>query len=291
MTVQSAVPYPLTHPAFQPTRRPSADKYSLVARVRGERLLLRRVGITLPNLPPAFDGYRIAHLTDLHFGPAIAYATVMRGIQKAMALAPDLIVLTGDYVTNWVDDRLLPDALKRLHAPDGVWAVLGNHDHWTDADAVRRILAGSGVCELCNRHARIERGGESIFVAGVDDVWVGQPDLQGALAGIRADAVTVLLAHEPDYADTAAATGRVSLQLSGHSHGGSLRIPGLNWAVFSRFLRYAQKYPYGLYRIRDHERDAIGDMWLYTSAGIGRGRLPRVNALPDVTEITLMRRG
>lgn len=279
--VQPAVSAALPQPSFRPTRRPSEEKYSLVARLVGERLLLRRIGLRIRNLPAAFDGYRIVHLTDLHFGPAIAYRTVMSGILKARELAPDMIVITGDFVTNWVDDRLLPDALSRLSAPDGVYGVLGNHDYYTDPAAIRRILADSGVSDLCNAHVPITRGDASLFLAGVDDVWKGQPDLQAALEGIPAGAPTVLLAHEPDFADIAATTGRVSLQLSGHAHGGSLRIPLIDVAVFSRFLRYARKYPYGLYH--------NAHMWLYTSAGVGRGRLPRVNALPDVTEITLLR--
>lgn len=239
----------------------------------------RRVDVVIPTLPDAFDGYRILQLTDLHFGPAVAYKTVMAGIEHAMTLAPDLITLTGDYVTSRVCDTLLPAALRKLSAPDGVFAVMGNHDHWTNVEAVRDVLSSVGVEELANRSTPIHRGDESIYLAGVDSVYVGKQNLSAALCGIPDEAVTVLLAHEPDFADEAAATGRIALQLSGHAHGGSIQLPYFNTPLLNQFLKFARKYPFGMYR--------PGNMWLYTSAGIGRGQLPRINALPEITEITL----
>jgi uncharacterized protein len=263
-------------------RRGGHGPVQIVSRFRRPNFVHRHIDVVIPSLPDAFDGYRIVQLTDLHFGPAIAYHTVMAGIAHTMAIAPDLIVLTGDYVTDELCDTLLPDALSQLNAPDGVWAVMGNHDHWTDIDGVRGVLASSGVQELCNTHTPIIRDDTAFWLAGVDSVYVGQQNLDAALCGIPDGAPTVLLVHEPDFADEAAASGRVSLQLSGHAHGGSLQIPLLGVPVMSNFLKYARKYPYGMYR--------PNGMWLYTSAGIGRGHLPRVNALPEVTEITLWQR-
>jgi predicted MPP superfamily phosphohydrolase len=262
--------------------RLSHSAIRVIRRSRRPRWVHKQAQIVLPALPEAFDGYRLVHLTDLHFGPAIAYRTVMAGIAHTMELKPDLIVLTGDYVTDHVCDTLLPDALARLTAPDGVWAVLGNHDHWTDAAGVRRVLDACGIGELPNANTCIRRGDESIWLAGVDDIYVQHQDLNAALHGIPDGAPTILLAHEPDFADEAALSGRVSLQLSGHSHGGSFRVPLIGTPVLSSFLKHGRKYPYGLYR--------PGGMWLYTSAGIGRGRLPRLNAEPEVVEIVLHRR-
>ena len=252
-----------------------------ISRSRRPHFVHRRVDVVIPSLPDAFDGYRIIHLTDLHFGPAIAYRTVMAGIELTKRLEPDLIVLTGDFVTDRLDD-LLPDALNRLTARDGIFAVLGNHDHWTDPEGVRRILVSSGVTELCNNSMCLIRDDQAIWLAGVDSIYLDKQDLCAALADVPSDATTILLAHEPDFGDEAAASGRIALQLSGHAHGGSFQIPGLGIPVLSHLLKHARKYPFGLYR--------PNGMWLYTSAGIGRGRLPRFNAAPEVTEITLWQR-
>ncbi|MBN1313731.1 MAG: metallophosphoesterase [Anaerolineae bacterium] len=274
----------LTLPLPQPVVRPGhqrADTYALDVPLESERLVLRRIGIDIDNLPPTFDGYRIAHLSDLHFGPALTYRTVMSALLITRDLQPNLIVITGDLVSSYVDEFLMPDALSRLSAPDGVWAVLGNHDHDTDAEGVTRVLRRAGVHVLRNSNARIARGDAAIWLAGVDDILTGQHDLDATLAGIPEGKVSVLLAHEPDYADEVAATGRVSLQLSGHCHGGPPRIPVLDVLVMPWIVQHGRKYPYGLYR--------TGDMWLYTSAGAGRGSLPRFHGMPEVAEITLLR--
>lgn len=245
------------------------------------QLAVARVSVPLPALPPGFDGYRIVQLTDLHFGPAIAKATITRALWLTDDLAPDLVVITGDFITYYLEEKPLRRALDQLDAPDGVWAVLGNHDHWFDPDGVRRVLGETGVAELRNANTAITRGDDTLWLAGVDDIWVRQHDLDAALDGIPPGATAILLAHEPDYADEVAPVGRVSLQLSGHSHGGQIRVPVRGGPYLSDFLHLARKYPHGLYK--------IDDMWLYTSAGVGRGPIPRVFASPEVTEITLVR--
>jgi predicted MPP superfamily phosphohydrolase len=251
-------------------------------RLASDRLILRQMDIDIPNLPPAFEGYRIVHLSDLHFGPALTYRTVMSALLVARDLKADLIAITGDFVTSYLDEFLMPDALSRLSAADGVWAILGNHDHDTDADGVTRVLDESGVRVLRNNNVRITKSDDSIWLAGMDDVLTGNHDLEATLAGIPEDAATVLLAHEPDCADEVAATGRVALQLSGHCHGGPPCIPGTGTKILPWLVQQGRKYPYGLYR--------TGNMWLYTSAGAGRGSLPRFNASPEIAEITLSRR-
>jgi uncharacterized protein len=236
-----------------------------------------RVEVTIPNLPPAFDGYRIINLADIHFGPAMAYSTVMRAVEMTRALAPDLIVSTGDFISYWVDEANLIRALTPLSAPDGVWAVMGNHDYWEDIDHLRQVLDACGVRELRNASTRITRGYQSIWLAGVEDIVWRKHNLKAALADIPEGAPVILLAHEPDYADQVAPTRRVSLQLSGHSHGGQVAL--FNVPILSNFIWLGRKYPRGLYR--------IGDMVLYTSAGIGRGPIPRYGAPPELTEIVL----
>jgi len=121
------------------------------------QLAIARVSVPLPTLPPGFDGYRIVHLTDLHFGPAIARATITRALWLTDDLAPDLIVITGDLITYYLEEKALRTTLAQLDAPDGVWAVLGNHDHWFDPGGVRRVLAETGVAELRNANTAITR--------------------------------------------------------------------------------------------------------------------------------------
>ena len=246
---------------------------------RRGRVRIAEVDVPIRCLPPAFAGYRIAHLTDLHFGPAYDYHAVMEGIALTMDLAPDLIALTGDYVSGYVDEPRLHDALSRLNAPDGVWAVLGNHDHWVKPDEIVRVLEGAGVNVLLNTNTQITRGDASLWLAGVDDVYFGQHDLDAALADVPDDGIAVLLAHEPDYADVVAVDApQVALQLSGHTHGGQMRVPF--WRQFLRaYLYLGKKYIYGLNR--------VGDLWVYTSAGLGRTPLPRIGTRPEVALITL----
>lgn len=243
-----------------------------------DHLPIERVSIVIPSLPLAFDGYRIALLTDLHFDAPGHRRLVSHAVELTLGLAPDLIVLTGDYVSHWSAVPGLADHLRPLRSPDGVWATLGNHDHWSGPARIRQALSEAGISELQNASVPIRRNEQSIWLAGVDDVWVERHDLARALAGTPDGAVTILLAHEPDYADEVALTGRVALQLSGHSHGGQVQLPGITPYSLPHL---GQKYPAGLYRIHG--------MWLYTSRGVGCGLLPRIRSRPEVTEITLKR--
>lgn len=242
-------------------------------------LKIERIHIPIPSLPPAFDGYRIVHLTDLHFGYYTPQETITRAIQMALALAPDQIALTGDYVLGMMDWSGLCTELSKLSVHGNVTAVMGNHDHWTDATGVRRVLADAGIPELRNASQRLTRGEQAIWLLGVDDIWEKHNDLPSALADVPSGSVAILLAHEPDYADEVALTGRIALQLSGHSHGGQVRIPGRGAPIVPTLGR---KYPCGLYH--------VGGMWLYTNRGVGI--IPpavRVNCRPEVAEITLRR--
>ncbi|HEX3052922.1 MAG TPA: metallophosphoesterase, partial [Aggregatilineaceae bacterium] len=192
--------------------------------------------------------------------------------------APDLIVLTGDFVTS-DPDRYAPDLiqpLRKLAAP--AFAVLGNHDYWTDAPTVRGILAEAGVCEIGNAVHSIRRGAAALHVVGVDDIWEQQDRLDMVLDQLRDDDhAAILLAHEPDYAVTSAATGRFDLQLSGHSHAGQMIIPGKG-PVFLPWL--AQHYPAGQYQ--------IGTMIQYTNRGVGMiAPHVRYNCRPEISLFTI----
>jgi hypothetical protein len=156
--------------------------------------------------------------------------------------------------------------------------VLGNHDVLTDADRVTSSLSAGGIQVLVNQSVPMERNGARFWLAGVDDVLSGNSDLKETLHNVPADEALVLLAHEPDYADRVAHFP-VDLQLSGHSHGGQVRVP----FVPPLFLpELAQKYIWGLYK--------IGGLTLYTNPGLGTVGVPvRINCPPEITLLTLRR--
>ncbi len=238
------------------------------------------VTIPLRHLPPAFEGFTIAHISDLHIGEWITAAQLEEVVAQVNALAPDLVAITGD-IASTAYRGLQADItrfLRSLNAREGVAATLGNHDHWMDARIVRQAILDADAWLLWNTHAEVRRGGETLYIVGIDDVWEQQDDLDEALAEVPPEAVaTVLLAHEPDFADEAAATGRIGLQLSGHSHGGQVRLPGIGAPALPWLGR---RYDMGLY--------TLAGMHLYVNRGIGMsGFYLRFNCPPEITLITL----
>ena len=247
-------------------------------RIEPDWLQVRHVTVALPGLPPALDGFTIVHLSDLHLGPTVSVADIRHAVNVANTLKPDLVALTGDFVYRSADyAEPCAQELASLEATCGVVACLGNHDLWEDAPAIRQALTNVGIGVLVN--AGLSLAGGALWVAGVDDVWSGHPDLGIALDGAPTDAAVILLAHEPDYADTVSEHGGVDLQLSGHSHGGQVRLP-FTGAPMLPYL--GQRYPAGLYR--------IGELTLYTNRGVGTIYPPvRFNCRPEVALITLTR--
>jgi len=245
--------------------------------------LVERVEVTLPRLPESLDGLTVAQLSDLHYDSPRAGDVIRSAVEITNQLAPDLIVLTGDYVTVAplvtrprvaLDSEPCAQILGDLHAPLGVFGVLGNHDHASDPRVVTRSLEARGIPVLRNCNLRVEKSGVYFWIAGVDDVLEGGANLARTLQG--AEGFTVLLAHEPDYADVVAGHP-VDLQLSGHSHGGQVCLP----LIGSPYLpRLARKYPRGLRQ--------VGTLKLYTNRGIGTILLPmRFNCPPEITLLTL----
>ncbi len=249
-------------------------------RVEPYRLTITRLTIPLAHLSPLFAGFTIAQISDLHFGSWMTLEWMLNVVDQVNALAPDLIAVTGDFVSALGGD--IPDqisrALSALRARDGVVAVLGNHDYWTYAPTVRRAVREAGALLLDNTHLALQRSPAALYIAGVDDIWEAQDDLSKALRGVPDRAATVLLAHEPDYADRSARTGRIGLQLSGHSHGGQVRLPGYGAPILPRL---GQKYDMGAYQ--------IGEMALYVNRGIGMtAPHVRLNCPPEITLLTLV---
>ncbi len=241
-------------------------------------LHVRHVKVRLPRLAPAFHGYRIAHLSDIHMGGGMTPARLRAAVSLVNALKPDLVALTGDFIE--ADGRAaaaVADALGALRARDGAVAVLGNHDYRRAPDAVRQALAQAGVVELSNAVHTLRRGVDSLHIAGLDDVAAGRACLDAVLDALPPEGAAVLLAHEPDFADVTAATGRFDLQLSGHTHAGQVRLPLLGALVLPSYGRF---YPAGRYQ--------VGGMTQYTNSGLGTiWPHLRFNARPEVALLTL----
>lgn len=237
------------------------------------------IPLTLPRLAPAFFGYRVVQISDIHLGDWMTPDHLAEVVRMVNAEGPDLIAVTGDFITAHAP-RYAPDlvaTLKDLAAPDGVVAILGNHDHWSSAGAIREVIAASGMRDLNNRAYTLERGPALLSVAGVDDIWERKQRLDLALAALPREGAAILLAHEPDYADEAATTGRFDLQLSGHSHGGQVVLPFYGPL---RLPPFGRKYPLGRYQ--------IGRMIHYTNRGVGMvDHHLRFNCRPEISVFTL----
>ncbi|MDQ3284995.1 MAG: metallophosphoesterase, partial [Actinomycetota bacterium] len=255
-------------------------------------LAVERLKLPLPRLAPPFDGYRVVHISDFHLDGWMTPERIEYVVDLINEQRPDLVAITGDFVAVSVDYISgLPGPLKKLKASDGVVAVLGNHDYMNDADAVRRALASAGVVDVSNGVYTLRRDGAALHVCGVDSVMEGCDRLEEVLEALDGaePGCAILLAHEPDFAATTAATGRFDLQLSGHSHGGQVRIPFLKTPyvvpLLSR-LGYSfvppliYEYPSGLYE--------VGEMYQYTNRGLGviYARF-RLNSRPEVTVLDL----
>ncbi len=240
---------------------------------------ITRHELTLPRLSPAFDGYRLVQISDIHMGTWINRTRLLAAVAAVNELKPDAVAITGDFVSftpeRYIDD--LVGGLSELAAPDGSFAVLGNHDHWTDPELVAQMLTASGTQLLRNRVHTIPRGAATLHLAGVDCYYERQDRLDLVLERLPAAGSAILLVHEPDFADVSAATGRFDLELSGHSHGGQMILPWIGPPILPQF---AAKYPVGKYH--------INGMIHYTNRGLGTARVPvRINCPPEITLFVL----
>lgn len=236
--------------------------------------------VNIRGLDPAFDGYRVAVIADLHLGQWLTPARLAGVVGMVNALSPDLIAIPGDLVSYDLEHFAAPLAenLKALKAKDGVVVSLGNHDHWAGTGKVRQVLNDAGVTDLANDAFSIRKGNGELWVSGVDSVKVHADRLNQVLARIPPGSTPgILLVHEPDFADTAAATGRFALQLSGHSHGGQVALPFLGVPVRGNYFK---NYYSGTYQVKD--------MVLHVNRGLGVNVVwLRWNCRPEITLVTL----
>jgi predicted MPP superfamily phosphohydrolase len=263
-----------------------------VAAIAGDAILVEpnrprivRKEFLLPRWPEVLDGFTVAILSDFHYDPYFSAHPLRAAIPMVNDLRPDLIVLTGDFVSvpeigkkkkGANDAEPCAQLLRQLAAPHGLWAVLGNHDYETDPDHVTQALQAENIRVLANQSEAIERNGARIWLAGVTDVLSWTADLSETLHRVPTGEAVILLAHEPDFADEASRFP-IDLQLSGHSHGGQIRLPLLPPLYLPPLAR---KYVLGSYHIRD--------LTLYTNGGLGTVMVPiRLNCPPEITLLTL----
>ncbi|MFN2502049.1 MAG: metallophosphoesterase [Pyrinomonadaceae bacterium] len=251
------------------------SKAAKVAMDEANSLSLERVDIYLQRLPKQLEGFKIVHLSDIHHSPFTGLDHIKRAVKIANRLKPDMFLLTGDYVSH-EREYIAPVAavLGGLKANHGTYACLGNHDHWTDADLVTHLFRGEGINVLVNEGLRFEARGGSFWLAGVDDYMVGKTDVPAALRGSYLDEMKLLLAHNPVIFREAVRRG-IDLTLSGHTHGGQIKIRDEEKRILPR-----RKLSSGLHRRKDSQ--------VYITRGIGTVVVPmRYQCPPEISLLEL----
>ncbi len=250
--------------------------YGTLVRRRWFHVVERDVAIR--GLDKRLDGLRIAHLSDLHIGSLTPLSWGLRWARAANGQQPDLTVVTGDLVTSGTvfhDD--VAEVIGALRAKHGVFVSMGNHDYFGDGEPLVTKMRDKGVTVLRNEGTRVEHAGGVVWLAAIDDTWTRRDDMEAALRGRPADALALLLAHDPGEFDEAAAAG-ADLVLAGHTHGGQIGVP-----FFYRYANLATipyRYNIGLYR--------RGESVLYVHPGLGTTGPPmRLGVAPEVTILRL----
>ena len=270
-----------THASGRPQTPLRALAFNLTEAARAAltepfRLTVEHHQIYLRRLPRELDGFRIVQLSDLHHSPFTSREQLERAIETANSLKPDIVALTGDYVSKERQYAApCAELLGALSPRHGVYAVLGNHDHWTDAALITDLFRAEGITVLVNQGMRFEKNGAAFWLAGVDDTMVGLEDLPLALAGSSEQEFKLLLAHNPIILRKAARAG-VDLVLSGHTHGGQVSLRSERNAS-GRPRRRLLK---GLAR--------RGETQIYVTRGLGTVVLPvRFGCPPEVSLLEL----
>jgi len=250
--------------------------FTVIGVIQARRPRVVRVSVPIADLPADLAGFKIVQLSDLHVGSTIQRSFVDRVVDRANALAPDLVAVTGDVADGFVPelrDHVAP--LGRLRAPLGTFFVTGNHEYYWDPRGWMRELERLGIDVLSNEHRLIERGRGRLLLAGVTDLSAAS-NPHAAVAGAPDSDVRILLAHQPRSAFAAQDAG-FDLQLSGHTHGGQ-------YFPFNVLVRLFQPFVAGLHRLEA--------MWLYVSRGTGYWGPPlRFGAPSEITLIELTAAG
>ncbi len=271
----------------------AAAAFALYAgEIERHRIEVTEQKIALRGLPAALDGFRIAQLSDIHMNEFTEPFFLRRVVERVNSLRADAVLLTGDYVSYGIGSRRYAlgaawqcaELLRELQCRQ-IYASLGNHDVAIGSREVTEALTSNGILVLNNSYLPVERGSGRFWLAGVDDPVLGQPRVELAIPAVirnLANEPVILLCHAPDFADDLLrhpAGSAVGLMLSGHTHGGQIRLPLMGALLTNRLGR---KYEQGVFR--------LGGMQLYVNRGIGTSALPlRLDCLPEITVLTLRR--
>ena len=234
--------------------------------------------------PATCDGLTVAVLSDLHVGaPGVGLEKLARIVEETNARRPDMVLLAGDYVIHgvvggrFVEPEAIADGLSALHAPGGVYAVLGNHDNWLDGPRIARVFERAGIRVLEDRHATVEAGHCSLSIIGLGDFTTTRHDLDAALRGVSRETANLLLTHDPDVFPEVPPV--VHLAIAGHTHGGQVRLPLVGRPIVPS--RYGERYAAG--HVVEGGRD------LFVTTGVGTSILPvRFRVPPAVSILTLV---
>ena len=245
-----------------------------------QSVTLARVNVPIQHLPPEFSGLTIGHLSDIHHGMFTDADYIRRCVTLLNAQQPDLIALTGDFTygkRTFVEP--CADVLSELKPRIGTYAVLGNHDYYQGAGHTARALRRVNINLLIDERERLELRGAKLSLLGVDDLYYGQTDVLRLLRDIPSDEPKITLAHNPDFIEEfAVKNAHVDLMMSGHTHGGQIRLPLLGAPHIDS--DYGQRYAIGMNHCRA--------MQIYTTRGIGTIALPvRFDCPPEVVLYTL----
>lgn len=257
-----------------------ASAYSQKARealAEANTFQIDTVKIFLEKLPKALNGFRIVQLSDIHHSPFTSSEFIKQIVRKANELKPDMFVLTGDYVSH-ENEYIAPVAeiLGELKAEFGTHACLGNHDHWTNAKLVTTEFRRNGINMLINQGFRFSAKNESFWLCGVDDFGEGLSDIRQSLRGSKFNEMKLLLAHNPAIVRRAA-YWNIDLVLSGHTHGGQVKLREPRERVLFPNRR---RFSSGL-----HYR---GETQIYITRGIGTVVVPmRYQCPPEISVLEL----
>lgn len=234
--------------------------------------------VLIDDLPEAFDGYRVAFLTDTHVAGFVRREFYRAVVDQVNRFDPDLILLGGDFVTWRRHIPLMADVLLTdLKARDAVLAVLGNHDYWANGDEVKAAMSAKGVQFIINKSHVIRRNGAELPVVGIDEVYRGEPDVDAAFAGVKRGP-RIGVTHHPDLIDQVD-DRRIDLLVCGHTHGGQIRLPFFGPLIVPS--KHEGRYAAGFHR--------VGEVLLYVSRGIGAIPPIRILCRPEVATFTLRR--
>jgi uncharacterized protein len=251
--------------------------------IEPNRLVINEQTIHLANWPGSIDELRITAISDIHAGSPFMDEDKLRDVVALTNQTnPDLIVLLGDFMVRdtWhsttIEPEVIAEALKGLQARMGVYAVLGNHDHWYDASRVRAALEKSGIKVLENEVARLEKNKQTIWLVGLADAWTGRDDIAGTSRRVVAEQPVITLTHNPDILPRLPSI--FHLTLAGHTHGGQVNLPFLGRRVVPS--EFGQRYAAG-HILEDGKH-------LFVTTGIGTSVFPiRFRVPPEIAVLTI----